>query len=216
MKILTLVSAIALAASAATPAFAQPGASADTFVRLGIAHIDMADEGVVFVNGVQDPGADYQTDKDFAGSIEIGHFVHPHFAVRLAGTTPTETYNLPKGSLNGLPNLGNDTSSTFTLTLTWHPLRGHRFSPYIGGGIGLNKIWSTEDRLADDLEIKSSHGPLIQAGVEFDVSDRFGLYFDAKKGFWSADASGFLGGAKVTAEAELDPVILSAGGLFRF
>ena len=216
MKTFSLVSAVALAVTMASPALAQPGTSGNTFVRLGIAHIDMADEGPVFVEGVQDPGADYQTDKDFAGSIEVGHFVHPNFAVRIAGTTPTETYNLPKGSLDGLPNLGNDTSSTFTLTATWHPLRGHRFSPYIGGGIGLNKIWSTEDRLAEDLEISDSHGPVIQAGIEFDVNDRFGIYIDGKKGFWSADASGFLGGALVTAEAELDPVILSAGGLFRF
>ena len=215
MKMFTCLTAVVAAGFLATPAAAQP-LDRDTFVRVGIAHIDLADKGPVFVEGVQDPGADYETDKDWVGSFEIGHFVHPNFAVRLMGTTPAETYNLPAGSLAGLPNLGNDTSSNFTLTATWHPLRGQMFSPYIGGGIGMNKIWSTEDRLADDLEISDSHGPLIQAGVEFDVNDRFGIYFDAKKAWWSADASGLLFGAHVTAEAELDPVILSAGVLFRF
>lgn len=210
MKLVASASAL-LAVLSASPALAQ-----DTFVRVGVAHIDMADDGKIFVNGVRDPGADYETDKDFAGYFEIGHFVLPSVAVRLSGTTPTETFNLPRGSLDGTPNLGNDTSSTFTASATFHPLRGQRFSPYIGGGIGLNKIWSTEDRLATDLKIGDSHGPLIQAGIEVDISERFGLYLDAKKGFWSADASGFLGPAFVTAEAELDPVLLSAGALIRF
>lgn len=211
-----LKTALLIGTLAASPALAQADVRPDTFARVGVTHIDMADKGPVFVDGVRDPGAKYQTDKDFVGTLEIGHFFHPNIAVRLTGSTPAETFNLPAGSLAGLPNLGNDTSSNFTLTATYHPLRGHRFSPYVGGGIGLNKIWSTEDALATDLEIKSAHGPVIQAGIEFDVSDRFGVYADAKKGFWSAQASGFLGAARVTAEAELDPVLLSVGALFRF
>jgi outer membrane protein W len=216
MRLLASLSAILAASSLASPLMAQPVAQRDTFVRLGVAHLDLADEGPVFVEGVRDPGADYETDKDWVGSIEIGHFILPNVAVRLAGTTPAKTYNLPAGSLAGIPNLGFDTSSNFTLTATFHPLRGHMFSPYIGGGIGMNKIWSTEDALATDLEISDSHGPVIQAGVEIDLNDQFGIYFDAKKAWWSADASGNLFGAHVTAEAELDPVILQAGALIRF
>ena len=117
MRLIASLSALALAATAA-PAFAQAVDQPDTFVRLGVAHIDLADKGPVFVNGTRDPGADYKTDKDWVGSIEIGHFVLPSVAVRLAGTTPAETFNLPAGSLAGTPNLFNDTSSNFTLTAT--------------------------------------------------------------------------------------------------
>ena len=215
MRLIASLSALALAATAA-PAFAQAVDQPDTFVRLGVAHIDLADKGPVFVNGTRDPSADYKTDKDWVGSIEIGHFVLPSVAVRLAGTTPAETFNLPAGSLAGTPNLFNDTSSNFTLTATWHPLRGQRFSPYVGGGIGLNHIWDTEEKLATGVKISDSHGPVIQAGVEVDINDRFGIYADAKKAFWSAEASGFLGPLFIEAEAELDPVILSFGGVIRF
>lgn len=215
MRLLTSLSVLALVATTA-PAFAQPADGADSFVRLGVAHIDLSDKGPVFVNGTRDPGADYKTDKDWIGSIELGHFVHQNVAVRAMGTTPAKTFNLPAGSLAGTPNLFNDTSSNFTLTATWHPLRGQMFSPYVGGGIGINKIWDTEEKLASDVKLSDAHGPVIQAGVEVDFSDRFGVYFDAKKAFWSADASGFLGPLRITAEAELDPVILSAGGVFRF
>src|SRR5687768_3643896 len=123
MKISASLSALALAATAA-PAFAQPVEQPDTFVRAGIARIDLADTGPVFVNGNRDPGAGYKTDKDWIGSFEIGHFVHRNVAVQFAVTTPAETFNLPAGSLAGTPNLFNDTSSNFTLTATWHPLRG--------------------------------------------------------------------------------------------
>jgi outer membrane protein W len=200
----------------ATPASAQTVDQADTFVRLGIAHIDLADNGKVFVNGTRDPGADYKTDKDWIGSIEVGHFVHRNVALRAGFTTPAETFNLPAGSLAGTPNLFNDTSSNFTLTATWHPLRGKVFSPYVGGGIGLNKIWDVEEKLATDVKLSDAHGPVIQFGVEVDINDRFGIYADAKKGFWSADASGFLGPLRITAEAELDPWIIGAGGVVRF
>jgi len=209
--------ALAFAATfAAAPAAAQPASGHKAFVRLGVSHIDLADKGAIFINGTRDLAADYETDKDWVANAEIGYFVHPMVAVRLAGTSPAKTYNLPAGSLAGTPNLGNDTSSNFTLTATFHPLAGGRISPYIGGGIGMNKIWSTEDRLATDLEIKDAHGPVIQAGVDFLVGNQFGLYVDVKKAFWSAKASGFLGPAKVTAEAELDPIILSGGASFRF
>ena len=215
MRLIASLSALALAATAA-PALAQPVDQPDTFVRLGVAHIDLADKGSVFVNGTRDPGADYKTDKDWIGSFEIGHFVHPNVAVRVMGTTPAETFNLPAGSLAGTPNLFNDTSSNFTLTATWHPLRGQRFSPYVGGGIGLNHIWDTEEKLATNVKISDSHGPVLQAGVEVDINDRFGIYADAKKAWWSAKASGMLGPLNINAEAELDPWILGVGGVVRF
>jgi outer membrane protein W len=216
MKLVSTAAAILASSLLAAPAIAQDNSGRDTFLRVGISHIDLADKGPVFVNGVQDTGADYRTDKDVIGHAEIGHFVLPQVAVRLFGTTPAETFNLPAGSLAGTPNLFNDTSSNFTLTATFHPLRGQVFSPYIGGGIGLNHIWSTEERLATDVEISDSHGPVIQAGVDIDFNDRFGVYLDAKKAFWSAEASGFLGPLFIEAEAELDPVILSAGAVVRF
>lgn len=216
MTIRLFASAIVAAALVATPAFAQGAGESNTFVRVGISHIDLADKGPVFINGVQDPGADYKTDKDWIGSLEIGHFIIPQVAIRLFGTTPAKTYNLPAGSLAGTPNLFDDTSSNFTLTATYHPLRGSQFSPYIGGGFGINHIWKTKEQLATNVHISDANGPVLQAGIEVDINDRFGVFFDAKKAWWSAKASGLLGPAQVTAEAELDPIILSAGALIRF
>lgn len=216
MSIRPFAPALFAGALVASPAFAQEAAQPDLFVRGGIAYLDLADKGPVFVNGIQDPSADYKTDKDWIGSFEIGYFILPPVAIQFTATTPAETFNLPAGSLAGTPNLFNDTSSNFTLTATFHPLRGKTVSPYIGGGFGVNHIWSVEEKLATDVEISDSWGPVLQAGIEFNINERWGIYVDAKKAWWSADASGFLGPAFIEAEAELDPVILSAGAVFRF
>ena len=97
MKMIVCLSTLAMAATV-TPAYAQPTEQPDTFVRLGIARIDLADKGAVFVNGTRDPGADYKTDKDWIGSIEIGHYVHRNVAVRVMGTTPVRSTFCPNVS----------------------------------------------------------------------------------------------------------------------
>ena len=63
MKMFTCLTAVVAAGLVASPAAAQP-LDRDTFIRAGIAHIDLADKGPVFVEGVRDPGADYKTDQD--------------------------------------------------------------------------------------------------------------------------------------------------------
>ena len=215
MKTLAYISAMLLAGTCAAPALAQE-IQPNGFVRAGAARVDLADKGKIFVNGVQDPNADYRTPKKWTATAQLGYFLADPVAVELAGTTPATTQNIPAGSLEGLPNLGNDTFSIFTVTATFHPMRGSVVSPYVGAGYGLQHVWSTEDALATNLEVHDAHGPVIQAGVEVALSNRFGLFFDAKKGFWTADASGDLGPSHVTAKAKLDPWILSAGAMLRF
>ncbi len=216
MRLRAFVSMILAATIPVAPAFAQSTDTTDTFVRAGVSRIRLADEGRIFVNGVRDENADYKTPEKWVGSAELGHFVVDQVAVQVSGTTPATTQNIPAGSLEGVPNLGNDTFSIFTLTGTFHPLRGRSFSPYVGAGVGVQKVWSTEDRFASNLSIHDAFGAVVQGGVEVAVSERFGVFFDAKKGFWDANASGDLGPARVTAVAKLDPLLLQAGVLFRF
>ena len=216
MTRLVFKSAVLAASLLASPAIAQPGAPADTFLRVGATHIELADKGKIFINGTQDPAADYETPGKWVASAELGYFALEHVAVQVSGTTPARTSNVPSGSLTGIPDLGSDKFSIFTLTGTYHPLRGGVVSPYVGAGVGLQKVWSTRDGFSSNLEINDAFGPVIQAGVELGLGDRFGVFVDAKKGFWTAKASADLGPTRVTADAKLDPVLLQAGALIRF
>ena len=80
----------------------------------------------------------------------------------------------------------------------------------------MQHVWSTRDAFASNLRVADAHGPVIQAGVEVRLASRFGLFFDAKKAFYKADASGDLGPAHISAVAKLDPLLLQSGLLFRF
>ncbi len=216
MKFLISTAALLIAASSSVAASAETVASRDSFVRVGVTRLKLLDEGKVFINGTQDPQAGYTTPEKWIGNAEVGRFVLEKVAVQFSATTPASTSNDPAGSLAGLPNLGNDKFSIFTLTGTFHPLRGRVVSPYVGAGLALQHVWSTEDRLASNLVIHDAFGAVLQAGVELEVSDRVGLFFDVKKAFYDANASGDLGPAHITAVAQLDPLLLQTGALVRF
>lgn len=215
MKHNALLAGAMLAVLCPAPAAAQDN-DQNGYVRVGVTRIRFVDKGDIFINGTQDPNAGYRTPERYVASGTVGYFVHPNFAVELAGTTPATTPNIPAGSLAGLPNLGWDRFSIFTGTVTYHPLRSHVVSPYVGGGAAWQKVWSTRDAFAANLRVHNAFGPVIQGGLEFSVGRRIGLFAEAKKAFYSADASGDLGPAHVRAVARLDPLLLQGGAVVRF
>lgn len=198
----------------ASPVSAQD--APDGFARLGVSRVRLADEGKIFIMGVYDPAAGYTTPEKWVANFDLGYFVAPQFALQISATTPMTTPNLPAGSLEGTPNLGDDKFSIFTASATWHPLRGGGVSPYVGGGLAWQHVWEIEDGFAQNLDVDDTVGPMIQAGVEFPLNERFGVFFDAKKAFYKTDASAELGPVLITAKPELDPLILTAGALIRF
>jgi outer membrane protein len=198
---------------AATPAFAD---SSNAFIHLGATRVKLLDRGKLYENGVYDPSAAYTTNEAWTATLEGGVFVHGPFAIQGSIAAPTTTHNIPAGSLAGLPNLGNDQFIILTGTATWHPLRGHRISPYLGAGVGAEITTKTRDGLAQNLRVGNSVGPVVQGGIDFDVTRHAGVFIDAKKAFYKADASGDIGPVHVVSRAKLDPIILQAGVLFRF
>ena len=86
----------------------------------------------------------------------------------------------------------------------------------LGAGLAWHHTWDTDDGLAANLRIGDAVGPVVQGGIEVPIGARFGVYVEARKAFYSVDASGDLGPARVTAEPKLDPFILQAGAVLRF
>lgn len=216
MRLMKPVAALLLGIGVAAPAAAQSDADAKAFLRVGVTRVRLADKGQIFINGTLVPGAGYRTPEKWVPAAEAGYFVLPNLSFQVAATAPTSTSNTPAGSLAGTPNLGSDRFSIFTATAVFHPLRVGPVSPYVGGGFALQKVWSTRDALAANLSVHDASGPVIQGGVEVRVARRFGLFVDAKKAFYKADASGDLGPSHVTARAKLDPLLLQAGASFHF
>lgn len=186
------------------------------YVHLGIARVDQADEATLFAGGTPVEGAGFRTEKNVAPAIEAGLFVFPNVAIAGSVVLPVETSNVATGSLEGLGNLGDEEAGFLTATAQYHFARGGLISPYVGAGIAYMYVADTEDGVVTDLEIDDAAGLALQAGADLRLGSAFSLYIDVKRLFIETDASGLLGGAPITAEAEVDPWIIQAGVGFRF
>lgn len=214
------LAATVAATLASSPAFAQE--AGDGFARIAAARTKLVDKGEVSVNGVVDPAAGYETRETYHGVVTAGYFPVDGIALEASITTPATTNNLPAGSLAGTPNLGEDEFVVATLGASVHPFRG-RVSPYIGGGLAMQFTTQERDGLAVGLDIRNSHGPYIQAGVDVAVSNSWGVFAEARKSFYTAKASGLLpldatytNFAAVDAAAQLDPFTIQIGLTAKF
>ena len=94
-----------------------------------------------------------------------------------------------------------------------------RLKPFLGGGISYTKIFDTEDASVQNLEADDAFGPVLRVGFDYMVDDRNGFFLSANKIFTSTTVNGtaaVLGGAPVSADIDLDPLIIHAGWTHRF
>jgi outer membrane protein W len=202
-----------LASIGAMPALAQE--AGDSFVKVAASRTKLVDKGEVRTNGVLDPAADYETREAFHGTFSGGKFIMDKVALEFSVSTPLTTNNIPAGSLAGLPNLGDDEFILLTAGASFHPFKGP-ISPYVGGGLQVQITTQERDGLANGLNIPHAHGPYVQGGVNFALSDKLGIFADVRKAFYHTNASGLLAGNQVNAKAVLDPLTVQIGGIARF
>ncbi|MDB5721938.1 MAG: OmpW family protein, partial [Alphaproteobacteria bacterium] len=158
-----------------SPAAAQE--AGDAYVRVGASRTKLVDKGEIRVGGTLDPNAGYSTRPTYHGTLTAGYFLVDRIAVEASISTPATTNNIPTGSIAGTPNLGDDEFVMATLGASVHPIKGP-ISPYVGGGIIAAFTTQQRDGLAVGLNVPNAHGPYVQAGVDFALSQRFGLFFD--------------------------------------
>ena len=94
-------------------------------------------------------------------------------------------------------------------------MRDQKFSPYVGAGVNYSMFYG-EDAKAPftDLEIEGGFGAAAQAGVDYWVSNNWGLNLDVKKIWLNVDAK--LNNGAIRADIDLDPWVVGAGVSYRF
>lgn len=202
-----------LGAAIATPALAQD--AGDGYVRASIARTKLVDKGEVRADGNLDPNAGYETRAAWHSVVTAGYFPIDHVAIEGSISTPATTNNIPAGSLKGLPNLGDDEFVLATIGASFYPLKG-QVRPYVGGGLQLQITTQERDGLGVNLNIPSTSGPYLNAGVAVDVTPRIEIFADVRKAWYRTNATGLLGGAQIDADARLDPLTLQLGMGFKF
>ena len=77
-------------------------------------------------------------------------------------------------------------------------------------------VFGTKDGTFQDLRVGNDLGIAFEAGTDFMVTNRMGLFADVKKALLRPDTHGTFMGNPVVGKARLDPWAFSGGMSFHF
>ena len=175
---------------------------------------------ILYLTGqVNDDGSTFTDDPgvtaEFETGVGFGAAVSRMFGANLSGELAifrtTSSGNVREGGQDVL-DLGDLDLTPVTAMLRYHFRPQQRVDVYIGGGIA--QVFA-DDLDSDDLraeglgpvEIEDKTTGVLGAGVTVNLSERWGLVFDAR--YLPLDLSASAGGEN--ASAQLDPLLISAG-----
>lgn len=219
MKLARQTGAVILLTSCALAAPANAGDGPDFsnfFIRTGPAGLFLSESAKIKAGGATVPGANISIGSHYTGTLELGYSFTPNWAVGFTGGYPPTIDIQGAGTLAGLGKLGSITYGPTALTLQYTFNELGRIKPYVGAGPMFMFVLNNKDAALKDLKVKSAVGAVLQAGIDFDVADNWGVYVDVKKGYLRTKSTGNLGGAPISADVKLDPLVVGAGVKFRF
>jgi outer membrane protein len=123
-----------------------------------------------------------------------------------------------QGSLSGLPDLGHSWVLPPTLTLQYHFAPAAKVRPYIGAGINYTIFYGEGTSSALDsaignsnLDLSNSFGWAAQAGMDFDLNEKFFLNVDIKYIDMSTNARVTTGALVNTVDVKINPIVFGIG-----
>ena len=177
-----LFTATALAALAfATPAAAKQG---DVLVRLRAIMVSPNESSGPVLPSF--PGATVGVSDSYAPELDFSYMATDNLGLELVLATDKHKIS-GRGSLAGVGELARTWVLPPTLTLQYHFAPEAKIRPYVGAGINYTIFYSEKasDALQTavgptDVSLKSSFGYALQAGVDFDLSEKVFLNLDVK------------------------------------
>ena len=210
------LSLMAFTALASLPALA--GDNHGNFMIRGLVTGVVPDaEATVRAGGAVIPGADAEVSDEVIPATTLTYFFTDNLAVELfccfAKHEITGT-----GTIAGLGEIADTWIFPPALTAQYHFNTDGKFKPYVGAGlqyiaffdegVGQNLLGATS------VDIDDAVGFTLQAGLDISVGNGWYLNADVKKTWLDTDVS--WNGTGVSAEADIDPWIFSAGFGYRF
>ena len=163
-------------------------------------------------------GGDVDISTSVVPELDFTYFFTEHWAAELIlGTTKhdVEAVSTAAGDID----LGSVWLLPPTLTAQYH-FTGGALKPYLGAGINYTIFYGVDEGpTADDVTYDNSFGFALQAGLDYDLNDKWFINVDLKKLFLNTtatvDATTALG-ATVDADVDIDPLIIGVGIGMRF
>jgi outer membrane protein len=194
----------------------EPLLSPDHFyVHFGSGALVFSAGASVKADGVVIPGATVKIDPNVTLITEFGYRWR-NFGVSLTGGYPPVATVNGAGSLAPLGPLGRIRYGPTVLSVHYDLPHVGRLKPYVGAGPVFLLIFRNEDGAIQHLDVHDSTGVAVQLGAEFELSPPWSLFTDAKKASLKTNATALLGGAPISADIRLDPLVIAGGFSYRF
>lgn len=232
----TLLAVMLAAAFAPSLAMAEAG---DIVVRLRATHVSPDEDsrlgkqtdktyGATIANTLYGggTGAELEVGTNTIPELDFSYYITKNIAAELILALGTRHDVSVSGSGGVLTKrgLGEVNLLPPTLTLQWHFNPDQMVDPYLGAGLAYVRAMDnslTAHTTLGNVPIRIDHnswGPVLQAGLDINLQDRWLVNFDVKKVWFDTDvelnslgAAGLPAGYKKIDELDVDPWIISVG-----
>lgn len=217
MRYLLLSAAVAAVAMTA-PAAAEQG---DLLVRLRGVYIAPQDDSGPVLPAV--PTGSVTVDDAIVPELDFTYFFTNNIAAELI--LATSKHNVDGAdALSALGEVADSMVLPPTLTLQYHFAPDAKVRPYVGAGVNWT-IFYDEDAKASletalggptSVSMDDSFGWAVQAGVDFDLTERVFLNLDVKYIDIDTTATLTTGAAVNAVDVDIDPIVFGIGVGMRF
>ena len=149
--------------------------------------------------------------------VDITYFFNKHWAAELILATPIHQVFTDKSDLSALGgpreadvNLGHVWLLPPTLTLQYH-FEGETIHPYLGAGVNYTMFYGEDPGDVIDVTYEDGFGFAMQAGLDYDINDKWFINADIKYILLSSDVDVNVGAAILDTDVSLNPFLFGVG-----
>lgn len=163
-------------------------------------------------------GGDVSIKTAFVPELDFTYFFTENWAAELILATTKHDVKAVNTAVGNI-DLGDVWLLPPTLTVQYH-FTGGKLKPYVGTGINYTIFYGVDEGpVANDIDYDNSVGFALQAGLDYDLNDKWFLNLDIKKIFLQTDATinaTSALGATVGADVDINPLVVGLGIGMRF
>ncbi|WP_292948617.1 OmpW family outer membrane protein [Olleya sp. UBA1516] len=149
-------------------------------------------------------GADVDISTTVIPEVDFTYFFTKHWAAELIlATTKHEV------EVEGL-DLGHVWLLPPTLNVQYHFYSGD-FKPYVGAGVNYTIFYGEDAGDVVGMDYENSVGFSFQAGIDYNLNDKWFLNLDVKQLLLSTDVTVNAGEAVIPVEVDINPLIIGLG-----